>query len=139
MVKDTQEVTGRIRIYENDSLVLDEKNIVTTLGKSLYASILAGTGTIPSHLGVDTSATVYTAGSTVLTTEVIRKGINLINTAANQVNFEFIILPGEAVGAWNGIGLFNAATAGTMSNVHNLAYTHNTADAIKIIWSVIIN
>jgi len=42
----------------------------------------------------------------------------------------------EAIFTWREIGLFNAATGGTMSNRVNVNYTHVAGDVVTITWNI---
>ena len=71
-----------------------------------------------AHLGVGDSATAFAAAQTDLqaATNKLRKAMNATypQRSANVLTFQSDFLDGEANFAWQEIGSFNAAAAGTM-------------------------
>jgi hypothetical protein len=119
------------------------RNIVTMSGRAFIVSRMMGTSAaVMSHMGLGTSSTAASAGNTALLTEVGRTAINsttisTTNSANDTITYVATFSAGVATGALTEIGMFNAASAGTMLNRAVFAVVNKAAnDSLTITWKI---
>ena len=96
---------------------------LTTVGKAEFAKAIAGVSFTPfnnanAYIGVGDSSTAFAVGQTDLqaSTNKLRKGMDATypTQSANELVFRATFGSSEANFAWNEVGLFNAASGGSM-------------------------
>ena len=89
---------------------------LTTDSLKAMAGLMAGSGTIPSHIAIGLGSTAPLSGNTALVTEFDRNAITTIDlTVAKDVTYIADYSSTEISGAWFAEwGLFNALTVGSM-------------------------
>lgn len=95
---------------------------LTTAGRNAIAGLIMGTGTnfanANAYLGVGDSSTAFDVGQTDLQAagNKFRRPMEATwpQLATNVLEFKSAFATGEANFAWNEVGVFNAAAAGTM-------------------------
>jgi len=113
------------------------ENLITTLGKELYADRLINDSiTAIDYFAVGDDSTTHDATSTALNNEVFRKQLSTKSSPGNIAQYNVTVLGSEAVFVWREIGLFNDPTTGTMTNVANINYNHAAGDEVSIEWKV---
>lgn len=112
-------------------------NLVTNSGLSLYSDRLVDDNVnFISHIAIGDSAISHTVSSIALNNEIFRKLVDSVSSPGVEAVFNFIINGDEAVGSWEELGLFNAATSGTLSNVVNQTYEHVSGDILSLKWTI---
>lgn len=108
-------VRGHVRVKKNNKVVYEGRNLVVNAGLTLIASLLCGSGNIPSHMAVGDSGNDPTGPQTDLVgTEIARvasAGVAAQNTVSYHADFT-----GENAGTESvrEFGIFNDATSGVM-------------------------
>lgn len=113
------EVWGRKINHKNWTLDAKAKNLVVDDGLDLIRNKLYATTqqAIITHGGVGSGTTPPAAGSSALTSEIIRKAFDDVNVdTSKQTRFEFSLAfdEGNSPGTISEAGLFTAASAGIM-------------------------
>lgn len=140
MVKETLQIKGNFKLFEEGKLVIDEDNLVTVDGAIVYADILSGNiARLPDYLGCDAGAGEYTKLTTDMFNEIFRKQVSAVSANGKQVIREFIIDGNEAIGQLYGFGLNTHLSGGTYMNLLNQNYLHEAGKKIKIIWTIEVN
>lgn len=109
-------VKGIVKVYLNGKLIGEYENTITDAGKNAMAALLGGTGTAkPGYIAFGVQGVTYPTEDptrTALDSEVDRQAAT-ISVAGNQVTYTatHTASADEAIAE---IGLFDAATAGTM-------------------------
>lgn len=103
------------RAHGLESARFERKNLVVTTGKALMATLWCGSGTAPTHLACGSGSTAEAVGQTALVTETGRVAADSRTPAGAAATFVATVPAGTATGTINEIGLFNAASAGTMT------------------------
>lgn len=91
----------------------------TDAGRNAIAGLIIGTGTAfgtaAGHLGVGNSSTAFNVSQTDLVgASKTRKAVDSANLATNVITYQATFGSGDANHAWDEVGVFNAAAAGTM-------------------------
>lgn len=94
-------------------------NVLTNVGKALIVSRILGTGAEPKYIGWGTGTTTAAVGDTTLTTESAEARTNgtssqVTTTTTNDTYRVTGTLTATATRAITEVGLFTAATAGTL-------------------------
>jgi len=120
--------TGEIKVVEN---------IVTSGFYNIVASAMAG-GSIDliSHIAIGDDSTIAQVTDTALYNELYRKDIITKSYSGNKIIITAIIAGGDANFVWREIGLFNAASSGSMTNRLVINYTHSAGDVVSITWNI---
>lgn len=144
MNNDDIKVNGQIHIVHTrgGQVITDEthKNLITTVGKGWIAARQKDTGQPVqlSHLACGTGATAAAVGDTTLGSELARVALTTAGgtVAANVVTYTATFPPGTGTGAITEIGLFNAASVGTMVSRAVFAVKNKEAgDTITFTWT----
>ena len=123
-----------------DGKIIDErevKNVITTTGVNLVATLVSGLGTAFTHMGIGTGTTAASASDTALETQTGR--VTLTSKAVTGGTIAYIgdFPAGTGTGSITEAGNFNASSAGTMLNRAVFSAVNKTAaDALKITWNV---
>jgi hypothetical protein len=139
MEKDLLSMRGRFMLYEDNVLLIDTPNLVTTIGTEVWAKMLSGDLTdVPSYLSVDGADIVYDESSSVCN-EILLKEVVTKSTEDNKLSYEFLITGDEAVAQFYGFGLTNVPGAVTNfgkvnTNLVNQSYNHQQDKYVKIKW-----
>jgi len=108
-------VKGHVRITKNGKVVHEGRNLVVNVGLSLIASLLCGSGSIPSHMAVGDNGNDPAGPQTDLVgTEIARvtsSGVAANNTVSYHADFTGENSGTESVREF---GIFNASTSGVM-------------------------
>lgn len=140
-INETIGIVGHLKIEINRAdgsvEVHEEKNLMVTTGTAFVASRMIGnTPAVVSHMGVGTGTTAPVAGNTGLQTPITGRATVAASVSGNVVTYVAVFAPGVATGAWAEAGLFNAASAGTMTcrTVFGVK-TKDAGDQITITWT----
>lgn len=137
-MKDKIKVTGRVVIKKNGVVIRKGSNIVVTAGLALFAQLVTGSGTAPSHMAIGSSEQSPAVGDTDLVgTEHERAaasgsydGPGSTWTATFGSGLSGQVTVAEA-------GLFNDATTGTMVCRFVFdPFTMDATDTLEISWAV---
>jgi hypothetical protein len=147
-MNDNSNTSGQVRIMHlrGGKLLSDEThdNLIVTTGKNWQAARQKTTGQ-PNELGwmaCGVSATAPATGDTVLGSELARVALGASGGAvsANVVTYQAAFTPGVGTGALTEIGLFNAASAGTMVSRATFPVKNKEAgDTLTFTWTHSIN
>lgn len=134
-------IRGEVWIWKNGVLIRHGKNLVTSAGFTLLASIIGAAGTKPSHMAVGSSGAASTLAMTSLQgTEHQRKAVT--TTVVDRTVSYAVSAFGPGLGgsvSVSEIGVFNNAVGGTMlCRFTTLAFTIGPTDTIPITWQVTI-
>jgi len=144
MERDDFKTNGQIRIvHTRDGVVISDethKNLITTVGKNWIAARQkdAGTPAQISHIACGTGVVAAALGDTTLGTEIARVALDTAGgtVSSNVVTYSGTFLPGTGTGALTEIGLFNAASVGTMVSRAVFAVKNKEAgDTITFTWT----
>lgn len=141
MITETIMVSGQIEIYFNESLV-ETHNLVVSAGKTWIAKRMIGQDSVMSHIATGTSNTGEQLTDTALGNQLAIKEMDPIGgaSASNIVTYNVTFGQGESVGIVAEVGIFNAASEGTMlSRAVVGPYTKGPNDVITLVWSITIN
>ena len=142
------EIQGYVKVWVDGELVRKGRNLVTTVGKELVAQILATSATKPSHFGFGTggSPTVPPAEvQTALSGEFAGGwyGRHAFATSRVTNTVTYATQSGHFVNSSGGnlslgeIGIFNAATSGTMlARFLTTPYTVNAGGVVRVSWAL---
>jgi hypothetical protein len=114
-------------------------NMVVAGGESYAASRAVGTDTgVISHMAPGTGNTAAASGDTALVAEIADSRVAVTATSdGNTAKYVAVFAPGVGTGAWQELGLFNAAAAGTMTNRTVFGTkTKDAGDQITVTWTV---
>lgn len=144
MERDDYKTNGQIRIVHTrgGQVIADEthKNLITTVGKNWIAARQKDSG-IPaqiSHIACGTGVVAAAVGDTTLGTEIARVALATAGGTVvdNVVTYSGTFLPGTGTGALTEIGLFNAASNGTLVSRAVFAVKNKEAgDTITFTWT----
>jgi hypothetical protein len=129
----------KIQLIRDGKVIQEEKvnNIIVTTGKSLVASLVAGSGTSFSHMAIGIGSTTEVVGDAALGSEAGRVVLTSKATTNNVIDYIGDFPAGTGTGTITEAGILNAATNGTMLNRATFSSVNKTAsDALKITWSV---
>lgn len=140
--KSTMKITGRLRIFINDKLVRDIKNLVVTTGKDWITSRMQGTSDlVMSHIAIGTGGTAAIISDTILETENARVALDVAggSVVGAVITFAATIPAGSGTGAIKEAGILNAASAGDLlSRTVFAVVTKGMGDSMSISWDVTI-
>jgi len=139
-MKDSIKIKGRLTIKNLTRNVPDIVllNLVTANGLSLFADrMMDNSVAFIDYIGIGDGVGSHTTSSTSLYNEIFRKQTDSKTNPGSTASFTFVILGNEAIGTWTEIGMFNAAVAGSMTNVVEQAYNHIAGDNVQLVWSII--
>jgi hypothetical protein len=116
-------------------------NKVTDLGATLFALLISGSGTKPTHMGIGTDYTAAAAGDTVLGAQVARVALVATTPGTKLVQWTVTFAAGVATGTLREIGLFNASSGGTMSNraVFSTPLVKTADMSIDVVWQMTLS
>ena len=135
---------GQIRVVHtrDGKVIADEtfKNLITTAGKNWIAARQKDTGQPPqlSHMACGTGVVAAAVGDTTLGTEIARVALTAAggSVATNVVTYSAVFPAGTGTGAVTEIGLFNAASVGTLVSRAVFAVKNKEAgDTITFTWT----
>lgn len=141
-MKDAVKVTGELfitaRIGNRVIWTRHEKNKVTTLGLTLLALLVSGSGTRPSHMGIGTGFAAAVAGDTALGSESARVALASTTPSTNTLQWAATFPAGTGTGTMRELGLFNAGSGGTMSNraVPTTPMVKTASMSIDVVWQL---
>ena len=116
-------------------------NLVVTTGCELIASQLSdGTISKPSHMAIGSGTVTPKKTDTKLGSELHRNQFTVNgNRNGAQVTYKALFGAGEGTGAVTEVGIFNAASAGTMLNRATFAVVNKApTDSLEITWNLTI-
>ena len=120
--------------------VIDKRevtNVITTNGKNLIATLVSGSGTAFSDMGIGTDSTAENASDQTLGAEVGRVTLTSKNVSSATIAYVGDFPAGTGTGSITEAGIFNASSNGTMLNRTTFSAVNKTAsDALKITWNV---
>jgi hypothetical protein len=143
MISDGIKMTGRVdgTITYADGRTQDfvEDNLVVTGGKNLIASRLtANTNAAITHMGAGTGSTAPAVAQTALTTETGTRSTVTPTVSTNNATFAATFTGRTETLAE--LGLFNAATGGTMlSRVLIGPFPLTALDSVSFNWTITAN
>lgn len=131
-------ITGHVKVKLNGEVIREGHNLVVNAGLDLIASLLAGSGSIPSYAGIGTDSSDPTAAQTALVGQVRRVAITSIaavnNTVTVAADFTGTNVGTESIKEF---GVFNAATAGTMlARFITSTISFAVGDTLQLEWSI---
>ena len=139
-------VTGRIKVELNGQVIEDRANVVTTAGKTALATLLAGSAaanTLVTHIGFGSGTTAAAATQTALVTELTgggyaRVAVTRSNPTAGVIEYQATLTGITTAVTVQEVGLFNAATAGTMfaRQLTGAVALSSASDSLQITWQV---
>ncbi len=140
-MKDKMDVKGKVKIQliRNGKVISEQTadNIIVTTGKALIATLISGSGTTFTHMGIGSSNTTEVVGDSGLVSELGRVILTSKTPTANVLSYIGDFPAGTGTGTIQEAGLFNASTSGTMLNRVTFSSVNKTAsDALKITWDV---
>lgn len=141
MLKAQTALTGRLKIFKNDELVLEVENLVVTAGKNFVASRMVGAAAaVMSHMALGTGATAAAVGNTTLETEAGRVAVSSGTASGADATYVASFPAGTATGAITEAGILNAGSGGTLlcRSVFS-AINKGAADSITISWVVTVS
>lgn len=123
-------LSGRIKldVRDKNGVLKDSsgwiKNIITNAGKAQIALLAGASGTAFTYLAVGTSTTAVAATDTTLTAEIVDTGLARAAGTVSRVTTTVTNDTLQVVYTWTAsgsktveeVGLFNAASTGTMLN-----------------------
>ena len=89
MINENFKVTGAVTIRKNGEVVKEIPNTIVTAGKTDIASLITGSGSVMTHMGVGTGSTAVAAGDTTLDTELDRNALTTSGGTASTNTVEF--------------------------------------------------
>lgn len=143
-MNDDLKTNGQIRIVHtrDGKVIADEthKNLITTVGKNWIAARQKDTGQPAqlSHMACGSGSVAADVANTTLGTELARVALSTAGgtVAANVVTYVAVFPAGTGTGAVTEIGLFNAASSGTMVSRAVFAVKNKEAgDTITFTWT----
>ena len=141
MLNDSIKVKGALSISKNGVVVQEVPNLVVSVGKTLIAARLAGSGSVLSHMAVGSGSTAAAVGDTALVTEIDRNALTVSGGTASgaTVTYATTWAAGDGTGAITEAGLFTAASGGALLARTVFPVVNKGADdVITITWEVTI-
>lgn len=144
-MKDRAKLRGRLIITRRiGDLIIDVKvirNKVTDVGASLFAQLISGSGTKPSHMGIGTDYTPAAATQTALGAQSARVALASTTYGTKLVQWTATFPAGTATGTMRELGLFNASSGGTMTNraVPSTPIVKTAAMSIDVVWQMTLS
>ena len=141
MLNDSIKVKGALSISKNGVVVQEVPNLVVSVGKTLIAARLAGSGSALTHMAVGGGSTAAAVGDTALVTEIDRNALTVSggSAAGATVTYTTTWAAGDGTGAIKEAGLFTASSGGTMLARTVFPVVNKGADdVITITWEVTI-
>ena len=139
-LKENQKVLGHLQIYARHEdgrieKVVDQKNLVTTVGLNLLRDLISGNGSaFITHAALGSGTTAPSLTDTALENEVIRKAVAVdISIGSGKVRFEWEIGKPEAnsPGTISEAGLLTALSGGILVT-HITFAPFNKTDKIEL-------
>ena len=116
-------------------------NLVVTTGCEIIASQLSdGLIAKPNYMAIGSGTVEPTKADRALGSELHRNGFS-VGASRNgaQVTYKAVFGAGQGTGAVTEVGMFNAASAGTMLNRATFAVVNKApTDSLEITWTVTI-
>lgn len=112
-------------------------NLILTAGKNMIADRLLASPTlgVPTHMGVGTSGTAPAAGDTTITGET-RVALTSKTRSTNVVTFVGDWAAGQATATLQEVGLWDAASAGTLDGRATFtSIVKGASDTLKVTWT----
>ena len=141
MLNDSIKVKGALSISKNGVVVQEVPNLVVSVGKTLIAARLSGSGSVLSHMAVGSGSTAAAVGDTALVTEIDRNALTVSGGTASgaTVTYATTWAAGDGTGAITEAGLFTAASGGALLARTVFPVVNKGADdVITITWEVTI-
>jgi len=121
----------------NIKQTIEKPNLITTAGKNLIATLIAGSGTTFTHMGIGTSSTSPATGDTTLGSETGRVTLTSKAVTSNSIAYVGDFPAGTGTGTIVEAGIFNSSSGGTMLNRATFsAISKSASDALKVTWTV---
>lgn len=142
MLKDKLKVTGKVELINAKGDVVRHANLVVDVGKAWIANRITGAANPMTHIAAGTGSAAAAAGNTALGVEIFRKAVTVAGgtPSSNTVAFEVTFAAGEATGALTEVGLFDAASNGTMLARSVFAeYNKGALDLLTIRWTITVS
>lgn len=130
----------KLEVFDADGNIkqtIETPNLITTAGKNLIATLIAGSGTTFTHMGIGTSSTSPAVGDTTLGSETGRVILTSKAVTSNSIAYVGDFPAGTGTGTIVEAGIFNASSGGTMLNRATFSSISKSAsDALKVTWTV---
>ena len=141
MITESTGLRGDIRIYKNDELVVDKKNLIVSTGRNLIANALNTATSQPiTHVGVGSGNTLPALSDITLQTEIGTRQHANRTVTGNVLSINAQFAAGVCSGSWNEAGLFTDLSAGTMfSRTTFGTQTKGPSDVFTIYWDITIS
>jgi len=124
MLNEGLKITGRIQIFEEGKLVLEEDNLVVNGGLAFLADRMKDDSvSYMDYIAVGDNSTTVVASDSALYSELDRNQATNKTAGATTFEIETLFNPSEAVGTWREAAIFNGSVAGVMFNRVNINYT----------------
>lgn len=142
----TQKTTGNlhIRLVGPDGVVkaeFDHKNLVVQTGLNLIAQRMANNSTaVIGYMAAGSNNTTAASGNTTLGAELGRVATTVSSVVNNVTTWTATIGPGVATGNLYELGLFNAASAGSMAARTTFPLVQKgSSDTLYVNWALTFN
>lgn len=131
---------GEVWIKKNGVLIRRDRNLITTAGFQLLASIIGAAGTKPTHMAIGSNGTASTLAMTTLQGTEHQRLACTTTVNDRTVTYATTFGPGLAgVVSAAEVGVFNGAVGGTMlCRFTTLAFSLGPTDAVDVTWAVTI-
>lgn len=141
MPKANIKAKGRVVIRKNGVVIREGDNLIVTLGLALFARLITGSGTAPSHMAIGSDAQSPVIGDTdIVGTEHERVAASASYDGAGAT---WTATFGSGLGGQVTVAeaaLFNAAMAGTMACRFVFdSFTMDNTDSLEISWAVTLS
>ena len=132
-----------VRDAATDALIAEEllHNLVVNAGLNLIRDLLDGDAVAGlTHFAVGTGTTAVAASQTALVTETFRAAVTSRTSSAESLSVKYYLPSGSANGGTLAeVGLFNAASSGTMFARAKLASTIAKTSSVTVTFTWAIN
>lgn len=130
----------RVDVLDSDGKLKDFResdNLILTVGRNMISDRLLASPTlgVPTHMGVGTSGTAPVVGDTTITGDT-RVALTSKTRATNVVTFVGDWAAGVATATLQEVGLWDAASAGTLAGRATFtSIVKGAADTLKVTWT----
>lgn len=128
-----------LQIFRNGILIDQIPDLITSAGHAWIISRLKGLGSAASHMAVGSGSTAASLSDATLVSELARVALTTPGgtPSGDTIIFEAEYPPGVATGTINEVGLFDAASGGTLisRNVKG-PYAKDAGDSMTFLLSI---
>lgn len=135
-------VTGFVELIDGSGAIAGTANLVVDSGKEWIAARMSGVGAPASHIAVGTGTVAANADDVTMGIELFRKAITVLGGTPSDamVVFETTFIGGEGTGPVTEVGLFDAASGGTLvARTVFPVYNKGSTDLLTVRWTITIS